>query len=634
MTGSMGYTLRSATTLGSRLRPPERDEPMSSAENLSNLPDDFDAGAIRDRYLKERDKRIRPEGNEQYVNIEGKFAHYLDDPHVDEGIEREPLTDEVEVVVIGGGFGGLQASARLIQAGIEDVRIIEAGGDFGGTWYWNRYPGAQCDIESYIYLPLLEDLDYVPREKYSFAKEILAHASAIGRHFGLYEKTLFQTKVDELRWDEESQRWIISTSKGDQLRARFVTMSTGPLNRPKLPGIPGIEDFEGHTFHTSRWDYDYTGGNAEGNLEGLADKRVAVIGTGATAIQCVPHVGATAAKLYVFQRTPSTVDVRGNAPTDPAWAGGLEAGWHKHRMENFNNLVTGLPQPEDLVNDGWTDLIGKTVNLAMRASQQEGGAPLDLPALLETANFEKMEEIRARVDEFVDDPETAEKLKPYYKMFCKRPCFNDEYLPTFNRPNVELVDTNGRGVDRITSKGLVVDGTEYEVDCIIFATGFEVGTEYSRRAGFETFGRDGKALTDHWQDGVRTFHGIHAHGFPNCFILSQTQGGFTANFPHMLEELSTHIAHLIEHARTNGHTRIEATAESEAAWVGEIIDKSMSGVGVIGSPDCTPGYYNNEGHDNPLAQQNSPYGEGSIQFFARLAEWRNAGGFEGLQFES
>ena len=607
---------------------------MTSTRNITNLPDDFDADAMRRRYLAERDKRIRPEGNEQYVNAEGRFAHYLDDPYVEAVSERSPCHDECDVVVIGGGFGGLQTSARLVQAGIDDLRILEAGGDFGGTWYWNRYPGAQCDIESYIYLPLLEELDVIPSEKYAHAQEILDHAAAIGRHFGLYDKALFQTKVEGLTWDEETQRWIVSTNRGDRLRARFVTMSTGPLNRPKLPGIPGIEDFEGHTFHTSRWDYDYTGGNADGNLDRLADRRVAVIGTGATAIQCVPHLGVWARHLYVFQRTPSTVDVRGNAPTDEAWAASLESGWHKHRMENFNALVSGVPQPEDLVHDGWTDLIGKTMNLASRAAQTEGADALDLPALLETANFEKMEEIRARVDAFVDDPETAAKLKPYYRMFCKRPCFNDDYLPTFNRPNVTLVDTDGKGVERITAKGLIVDGEEYEVDCIIFATGFEVGTDYSRRAGYETVGRSSRTLTEHWAKGVRTLHGMHAHGFPNCFILGQTQGGFTANFPHMLEELAVHVAHLIRHTLAHGHTRVEATPEAEATWVGEIVEKSMSGVGVIGSPDCTPGYYNNEGHTNPLAQQNSPYGDGSIQFFQRLAQWRESGRFEGLVFGS
>jgi len=607
---------------------------MSSAESLSSLPPEFDAAAMRARYEQERDKRLREDGNEQYVEIAGRFSHYLDDPYVDAPVEREPLDEECEILVIGGGFGGLQMGARLKESGYDDVRIIEKGGDFGGTWYWNRYPGAQCDIESYIYLPLVEEIGAVPSEKYAFAKEILAHAQAIGRHYGLYDDALFQTKVDELRWDDDAKRWIVKTDRGDRLRARFVTMSTGPLNRPKLPGIPGIEDFAGHTFHTSRWDYEYTGGTAEGDLDRLTEKRVAVIGTGATAIQCVPHLGAAAKRLYVFQRTPSTVDVRGNAPTDDAWARSLEPGWHKHRMENFNALVSGVPQAEDLVDDGWTDLIGKTVNLLKKASMADGDGELDIGGLLETANFEKMEELRARVDELVEDPETAEKLKPYYKMFCKRPCFNDDYLPTFNRPNVQLVDTDGKGVDRITSKGLVVGGTEYEVDCIIFATGFEVGTEYARRCGYEIFGRSGKTLSEHWKDGMRTMHGILSRDFPNCFIMSQTQGGFTANFPHLLEELSTHLSYLLDHAREKGHTVIEPTQAAEEAWVAEIIEKSALAAGVIGGPDCTPGYYNNEGKENPLANQNAPYGGGSIKFFELLAKWREAGALEGLEFSA
>ena len=329
-------------------------------ENKDQFSDlDYDPVALRDRYREERDKRLRPDGNEQYVEVIGDFAHFLDDPYPDERISREALNDDVDVVVIGGGFGGLQAGARLRDAGIQDIRVIEKGGDFGGTWYWNRYPGAQCDIESYIYLPLLEELGYVPKEKYAFAKEILDYSQAIGRHYDLYDNALFQTEVTEMRWDEERSRWIVSTNRGDQVNARFVAMANGPLNRPKLPGIPGITDFEGHTFHTSRWDYEYTGGGPEGGLEKLRDKRVAVIGTGATAIQSVPFVGETAEQLYVFQRTPSSVDVRGNSATDEAWAEGLEPGWHRHRMENFNALVSGVPQAEDLVDDGWTDLIGK-----------------------------------------------------------------------------------------------------------------------------------------------------------------------------------------------------------------------------------------------------------------------------------
>ena len=381
----------------------------------------YDPDALRERYREEREKRLRDDGNEQYVEMKGDYAEFLEDPYVDQAVEREPVTEEVDVVIIGGGFGGLQAGARLRDAGVKDIRIIEKGGDFGGTWYWNRYPGAQCDVESYCYLPLLEELNYVPKEKYSYAREILSHSEAIGKHFDLYEGALFQTEVTGLEWDDAASRWVIRTNRSDAIRARFVSMANGPLHRPKLPGILGLDRFKGHTFHTSRWDYDYTGGGPDGGLDKLGDKKVAIIGTGATAIQCVPFLGETAEHLYVFQRTPSTVDVRGNRPTDPEWAKSLEPGWQKERMENFNALVSGVPQEKDLVNDGWTDLIGKMFH---QFRKHDDVKREDIPKLMELANFDKMEEIRARVDEFVEDSETAEKLKPYYQMFCKRPTFN------------------------------------------------------------------------------------------------------------------------------------------------------------------------------------------------------------------
>ncbi len=603
---------------------------MSASSPPSTLTDlDFDADAMRERYRIERDKRLRADGNDQYLEVVGDFAKYLNDPYIDSAIEREPLIDEVDVVVVGGGFGGLQAGARLRDAGVKDIRIIERGGDFGGTWYWNRYPGAQCDIEAYIYLPLLEELKYVPTEKYAHAREILEYSAEIGRHYDLYEGALFQTEVTEMRWDEKISRWIVSTNRNDRIRARFVAMANGPLNRPKLPGIPGIRGFKGHTFHTSRWDYTYTGGGPDGNLDRLHDKRVAIIGTGATAIQCVSYLGEAVEQLYVFQRTPSSVDVRGNAPTDSAWAAGLEPGWHKYRMENFNSLISGVPQEKDLVDDGWTDLIGKMVR---RFREGARGKEQNIGEIMEMANFEKMNEIRDRVDEHVEDPLVAEALKPYYQMFCKRPTFNDDYLPTFNRPNVQLIDTDGKGVERITERGLVVDGVEYEVDCIIFATGFEVGTGYARRAGYETYGCNGTSLTDYWSDGVKTLHGQQSHGFPNCFIMSMSQGGFTANFPHLLDESATHIAHIVSHALENGYQTVEVTKEAEDAWVQTILEKANGFMGGLGGPQCTPGYYNNEGQPNPSATQAAPYGGGSIQFFKLLQKWRDDGTFEGLKF--
>ncbi len=587
---------------------------------------EFDPDRLRDKYRAERDKRLRTDGNEQYIEISGDYARYLQDPYVSP-IERAPLFDDVEVAVIGGGFGGLLAGARLREAGVSDIRVIEKGGDFGGTWYWNRYPGAACDVESYIYLPLLEEIGYIPKEKYSKAPEILAHSQAIGRHFDLYRNACFQTEVTDMRWDETDRRWVISTNRGDRMRARFVIMANGPLHRPKLPGIPGVDSFTGHTFHTSRWDYDYTGGSSEGGLTKLRDKRVGIIGTGATAVQCVPHLGENAEHLYVFQRTPSSIDVRNNRPTDPEWASTLEPGWQQERMDNFNALVSGGFADRDLVNDGWTDIIGNLLIRLRRESSPDLSAE-GLARNLELADFEKMNQIRSRVDEVVADERTAEALKPWYRQFCKRPCFHDEYLTTFNRPNVTLVDTDGQGVDRITERGVVVAGVEYELDCLIYATGFEVGTEYTRRAGYEVYGRDGLSLTDKWADGARTLHGFHAFGFPNCFIVSNIQSGFTVNFPHMLNEQSKHLAYVLKHAEENGITRIEATPEAEEEWVQTIIRLSQFNVKFLES--CTPGYYNNEGKPAARSMQNGSYGAGPVAFVGVLEAWRAQGRLEGL----
>jgi cyclohexanone monooxygenase len=590
----------------------------------------FDPEALRAKYRAERDKRLRADGNQQYQEIAGEFAHYLDDPYVEPGFSREALTDEVEVVVIGGGFGGLLAAARLREAGVADIRVIEKGGDFGGTWYWNRYPGAACDVESYIYLPLLEEVGYMPVEKYSRAPEILAHSRAIGERFDLYRGALFQTEVTGLKWDDALARWIVSTNRGDALQARFVVMANGPLHRPKLPGIPGVETFKGHSFHTSRWDYAYTGGTSNGDLTGLKDKRVGIIGTGATAVQCVPHLAAAAKELYVFQRTPSSIDVRANRPTDPDWAASLKPGWQKHRMDNFNTLVSGGFAEEDLVQDGWTDIIRNLLLIARQGNA--AGEPAQDPAtLMQLADFQKMESIRARVDQIVKDEAKAEALKPYYNQFCKRPCFHDDYLDAFNRPNVHLVDTEGRGVEAITETGVVANGREYELDCLIYATGFEVGTSYTRRAGYEVVGRDGVTLTEKWANGVSTLHGFHSRGFPNCFIISNVQSGFSVNFPHMLDEQSRHVAYIAKTCLDRQVRVMEASQAAEDAWVDTI--KSTAILRQKFAEECTPGYYNNEGQPSPLAIQNGSYGKGAIAFVQLLEEWRAEGELKGLELE-
>jgi cyclohexanone monooxygenase len=599
---------------------------MSEAANIdaggaANL--GFDPDALKAKYRAERDKRLRADGNQQYVEMKGDFARYLEDPYV-APVVRAPLADEVEVVVIGGGFGGLLAGARLRSAGVEDVRMIEKGGDFGGTWYWNRYPGAACDIESYVYLPLLEEVGYMPVEKYTRAPEILNYCRMIAEKFDLYRDVLFQTEVTEMRWDDASSRWIIRTNKGDAMKARFVVMANGPLHRPKLPGIPGVESFKGHSFHTSRWDYEYTGGDSNGNLDRLKDKVVGIIGTGATSVQCVPHLGAGAKQLYVFQRTPSSIDVRANKPTDPEWANSLKPGWQQERMDNFNGLVSGVPQAEDLVNDGWTDIIGNLLVL-----MRNGAGSKDLATTMQLADFTKMEQIRKRAETVVKDPRTAEALKPYYNQFCKRPCFHDEYLDTFNRPNVELVDTEGRGVDRITEHGIVANGKEYKVDCLIYGTGFEVGTSYTRRAGYELYGRDGLSLTDKWKDGVSTLHGMFARGFPNVFLVSNSQSGFTANYPHMLDAQSKHLSHIIKHCTDRQVRVVEASEEAENAWVQTIISSALMRQAF--AEECTPGYYNNEGQPSPLAARNGSYGGGSIAFMKLLEDWRAEGSLKGLE---
>ena len=617
---------------------------------------DFDPEYLRKKYRLERDKRLRQDGNDQYQEVSGEFSYFAEDPYLEETIERAPLTDEVEVVIIGGGFGGMLAGARLREAGIDDFRIIEKGGDFGGTWYWNRYPGASCDIESYIYFPLLEETGFVPRQKYTNAPETLEYCKVICDKFNLYENACLQTEVTSTIWNEDTKRWLVKTNRDDEIKARYVVHSNGPLNRPKLPAIKGINDYKGHTFHTSRWDYEYTGGNSHGNLDNLKDKRVAIIGTGATAVQCVPHLGEGAKQLYVFQRTPSSIDVRNNQATDPDWISTQKEGWHDERRKNFETLLTGGRVKEDLVSDGWTEafrlLFGNLREKAPSKMKMASWAAssifspemykkgfkaymtdkameaMDIRNAMQMADFQKMEQVRARADKVVKDEKTAESLKPYYNQFCKRPCFHDEYLDTFNRPNVELIDTDGKGLEEISEKGIVFNGKEYEVDCIIFATGFEVGTEYSRRAGYQIHGVEGKTVTQKWENGLATFHGMHSRGFPNAFFFGPGQSGFTATYTYSLDEQSIHLAYILEKLKDKGATRIEASQEAEEKWIETIIDKAR--ITADFQENCTPGYYNNEGKINQTPQNNT-YGGGPIEFFSLMKKWRSKESLEGLE---
>ena len=573
----------------------------------------FDPAALRAKYAQERRRRLRADGISQYVQVAGALSRFARDPWADPDFTRDPISDEVDVAVVGAGFGGLLIGARCRQLGVDNVRLIDKAADVGGTWYWNRYPGIACDVESYVYMPLLEELGYVPTEKYAKGAEILAHSRRIAERYDLYRDACLQTEVQEIRWEASNSSWLISTDRGDEIRARFVAMANGYLQKPKLPGITGITAFGGHTFHTSRWDYEYTGTD----LARLSDERVGIIGTGATAIQCVPRLAEAVHRLFVFQRTPSTVDVRANRPTEPEWAASLEPGWQQRRMENFQILTAGGSADEDLVDDAWTSLIKKLPIV------NDAG-----PNAAELADFAKMEEIRARVDAIVTNAATAEALKPWYGYYCKRPCFHDEYLQAFNRDNVTLVDTHGRGVEQITRDGVVVDGIEYPLDCLIFATGFEVGTSYSQRTGFEVIGRDGLTLTEKWGDGVRTMHGVHVNGFPNCFIESIAQSGFTVNFPYLIDTQSRHIASVVAWALQHGAVEVEATLDAEAAWVDTVVDRSSVIAGRRES--CTPGYYNREGHPDARLNQDSFFFGSPTEYADILEAWRTTGELDGL----
>ena len=588
----------------------------------------FDPDALRDKYRDERDKRLRPDGADQYIALTGRFAHYNDDdPYVAPGYTRAPINDDKDVIVIGGGFSGLLAGARLHEAGVKDVRIIEAGGDFGGTWYWNRYPGAQCDIESYCYLPLLEELGYIPKEKYSYVSEIFEHSRRIGRAYGLYDITLFQTRVTSIDWDEKAKRWIVSSNHGDRMRAKFIVMALGTATRPKLPGIPGIEEFKGQTFHTSRWNYDYTGGDTNGELTKLADKRVAIIGTGATAIQCVPALGKWSKQLYVFQRTPSSVDLRGNKPTDHEWANSLQPGWQRARRENFAGILTGQPYTEDLVNDGWTSIF-RTVMAVPKSDTPL--TPKEIGRIMETADFQKMNAIRRRVDDTVTkDKQTAEALKPWYRQFCKRPTFNDEYLPTFNRPNVELVDvSDAKGVERITNKGVVANGKEYEVDCIIFSTGFEITADFKRRLGIEINGENGTSLFEHFKKGFRTLHGFSTRGFPNWFYIGISQNALSVNMTAMFDDQAKHIAYIIQQTQQRQKATVQPTEEAQDEWVKLIQSVQINNRAFLDA--CTPGYYNNEGNAG-TGLAGGTYTPGINAFNALLEDWRKQGDMKGME---
>ncbi|MFF5988534.1 flavin-containing monooxygenase [Prauserella flavalba] len=573
--------------------------------------------ALRERYRRERERRVRPDGHNQYRAADAEFGYYAADPYAEAPVEREPAHDAVDVAVVGGGFGGILAGARLRQQGVRRVRIIETGSDFGGTWYWNRYPGVHCDIESHVYLPMLDETGYVPEWKYAPGEEIRLHAVRIAQKFDLYADALFATTATSLTWNEAAETWTVTTDRGDAFEATYVITATGTLSEPKLPGIPGIESFEGHTFHTSRWDYAYTGGTPEGGLTGLAGKRVGVVGTGATGIQVIPVLAEDAGHVYVFQRTPSTVDVRANRRTTARDVGADHEGWARERRDNFLRIVSGEPSAEDLVADAWTSSAGLLEKLL--PSFRREGDRAEFEAAYEAADAAKMDELRARVEQLVNDPGTAEKLKPWYRYACKRPTFSDLYYPAFNRDNVTLVDTaDTHGITRITARGAVVDDTTYELDCLIFATGFSVGSSGILSGRLPVHGRGGIQLLHAWaQQGPRTLHGFTSHGFPNLIQLGAVQNANSVNFTHILDEQAGHAAALVAAAET-ANALLEPSRQAEDDWLATLAEDAPDHEWF--HAECTPGYYNREGRGRPNGPISYPHS--AFAFHELLRRWR------------
>lgn len=597
----------------------------------THTPDDIDIHGLREKYRFEREKRLNSQGQKQYFRPRsGALAEQMGDPYMPV-LPRDPLTEEIDVAVLGGGFTGILSAVQLKKAGVTSVRNIEYAGDFGGVWYWNRYPGIQCDNESYCYLPLLEETGFIPTKRFADGTEIQAHCVRIAKQFGLYENALFHTQVRSLNWDEAIQRWRISTDRGDDIRARFVVMAGGPLNRPKLPGIPGLQSFRGHVFHSARWDYSYTGGSWENPvLDKLADKRVAIVGTGATAIQAVPYLGKYAKELYVLQRTPPSVDSRPNPPTNPEWVKTLKPGWQKHRQENFHRgAMEGFrPGEEDMVCDFWTE-INRNVAAKLAAQGWPEVTPEALMGMREIEDYHVMERFRRRLDEIVEDKATAELLKPWFRFHCKRPLSSDTYYPTFNLPNVKLIDVSGtKGVEALTADGFVHEGKEYPIDLLICASGFEVTSDLDLRWGIDEIkGRNGLSLYDEWAEGYKTLHGVVARGFPNQFFTGYIQGGLYATTVEQFNRQGHHIAYIISEALKRGIKSVEPTQDAQDEWV-KTMAPSTEFAKYLQS-ECPPSYLNNESGKFRY-YLGEFYLAGFTAFEQLLKEWRDSGKLEGL----
>jgi cation diffusion facilitator CzcD-associated flavoprotein CzcO len=506
-------------------------------------------------------------------------------------------------------------------------------------------------------MPLLEETGYMPKHKYSYGPELRAHAERIAEHWGLRERTIFRQQVTKMAWNTDQKEWVVKTEfVGDRrdldltLQIKYAILGGGQMTHPKVPDVEGLGKFQGHMFHTSRWDYAYTGGStaeARSDMPHLKDKTVGIIGTGATAVQTVPELAKWAKQLYVIQRTPSSVDERNQRETDPEEWRSMTAqqGWWQSRNVNFStHLHQKRPAPEaNLVNDGW--VVGNPsyctawgYDNALTAEQ--------VPAYVQKLHAEdvpRAERIRKRVDETVKNKETAQSLKHWYPSWCKRPCFHDDYLPAFNQPNVTLVDTDGHGIDRFTEGGIVANGKEYALDLLILSTGYRVtfpGLSPAARYSISITGKDGRDMAGAFVEEIATLHGLVSRNFPNLFFSGMPQAALTANQIHNMDTYARHIVYMImESQRQSGTSNpvIEPTKEAQDEWGDQV---AVAALGMSGMAGCTPNYLNMEGElDKLLAQgpevqaqmmRGQIWGKGINDYVEQLEKWQREGSLKGL----